>query len=88
MPEEPSPAAKLEATPVTADVVAPQTIPAAVPRTVDQPVQHLPDVQPVQHMPEGQAAPGPDAPAALPPPPPPPPDPLAGVLSPLFGGLP
>jgi hypothetical protein len=88
MPEEPSPASKLEATPVRADVVAPQTIPAAVPRAVDQPVQHLPDVQPVQHMPGTQAAPGPDAPAALPPPPPPPPDPLAGVLSPMFGGLP
>ncbi len=70
---------------------------------VAPPVQHLPEVRPVQHMPEAQpglpgpapVAPGPVAspPAAPIPPqsetaPPPPADPLAEVLSPLFGDLP
>ncbi len=72
---------------VTADPVAPEGVPAAVPETVDvaPPVEHLPDVQSLEHIPEAQTAvaPGPAAPV-----PPPPPDPLAEVLSPLFSGLP
>jgi hypothetical protein len=59
-----------------------------VPETVDvtPPVEHLPDVQPVEHMPDAQTvvAPGPVAPA---PAPPPGPDPVADVLSPVFGSL-
>jgi hypothetical protein len=88
-PEQPTRAPTLEATPATADVAAPDAVPAVAPETVDvdPPVEHLPDVQPVVHIPEAQTpiAPGPAAPA---PPDPPAPDPVAGVLSPLFGGLP
>ena len=87
VPWEPQASSIPEAAPAAAEVAAPEAIPAAVPETVEitPPVQHLPDVQPLQHIPEAQpdVAPGPEAPA-----PPPPPDPLAAVLSPLFGGLP
>lgn len=82
-------AAEPVATAITPDAVAPEAIPAAVPQAaaVAPPVEHLPDPLPVEHLPEAPTgpAPGPDVPA---PPPPPPPDPFAGVLSPLFGGLP
>ena len=72
----------------TAAPVAPEAVPAAVPKTVDAapPVDHLPDLQSVEHIPEAQPAPAPGP--AAPAPAPPPPDPLAGVLSPLFGGMP
>ncbi|RDH76536.1 hypothetical protein DVS77_21110 [Mycolicibacterium moriokaense] len=80
---------------VGAPVAAPETTPAAVPAAAAG-TEHLPDVAPVEHIPDAQPAvapgpiaPGPVAPAPLPPQqPPPPPDPLAEVLSPLFGGLP
>jgi hypothetical protein len=88
VPEELPPSSIPAAAPVAADVTSPEAIPAAVPETAEitPPVQHLPDIQQLQHMPEAQpdVAPGPAAPA----PQPPPPDPLAGVLSPLFGGPP
>ncbi len=87
VPWEPQASSIPETASAAAEVAAPEAIPAAVPETVEitPPVQHLPDVQPLQHIPEAQTdvAPGPAAPA-----PPPPPDPLEGVLSPLFGGLP
>jgi hypothetical protein len=94
-PEEPPPASDTSHVPAAAYYVAPEPTPIAVPETVADtpPVEHLPDVQQVQHIPDAQpaggvgpapVAPGPAAPAL----PPPPTDPLAGVLSPLFGGLP
>jgi hypothetical protein len=88
VPEEPTPTPTFEATPVIADVVAPDAVPAVAPATVDvaPQIEHVPEVQPVQHIPAQPAvAPDPAAPA---PPDTPPPDPLAAVLSPLFSGLP
>jgi hypothetical protein len=96
-PDEPRPASTPASIPVSADIVAPEPVSAAVSDTVvdTPPIEHLPDVQPVQHIPDAQPAggvgPAPVAPGPAAPPlpaPPPPTDPLAGLLSPLFGGLP
>jgi hypothetical protein len=88
MTEELPPATIPEPAAFTADAVAPEAVPAAVPETVDvaPPVEHLPDVRSVEHIPEAQPAPAPGP--AAPAPAPPPPDPLAGMLSPPFGSLP
>lgn len=88
MTEDLPPASIPEPAAITADAVAPEAVPAAAPETVEAapPVEHLPDVQSVEHIPEGQPAPAPGP--AAPEPAPRPPDPVAGVLSPLFGSLP
>lgn len=91
--EEPTAPEPLQAA-ITPDISVPAAVPAAVPQVAEvaPQVEHLPDPLPVEHLPEAPAAPapGPEVPVSPPssPAPPPPPDPFAGVLSPLFGGLP
>lgn len=90
-----------EAAPVSAQpVVAPAAPPSPQPLAVTQPVSQVPATAPQAQVPQAVVAPAP-APAAAPPlpaeqlppaqpnvAPPPPQDPVAVVLSPLFGALP